>query len=119
MVGATEGFLGMNSIIAHVTTDTVWVSIGLFGQALFAGRFVVQWFASERSRRSVVPIHFWYLSIAGAAVLLAYAIHKRDIVFILGQSLGFFIYIRNLALIRRERKRIAPEVPGALSSRGG
>jgi lipid-A-disaccharide synthase-like uncharacterized protein len=102
-----------------MTTDVIWVTIGLFGQALFAGRFVVQWFASERSRRSIVPIHFWYLSIAGAAVLLAYAIHKRDIVFILGQSLGFVIYIRNLALIRRERARLAEDVPGAISSRGG
>jgi lipid-A-disaccharide synthase-like uncharacterized protein len=101
------------------TTDIIWVAIGLFGQALFAGRFVVQWFASERSKRSVVPIHFWYLSIAGAAVLLAYAIHKRDIVFILGQSLGFIIYLRNLALIRRERAAHAPDVPGAVSSRRG
>lgn len=109
----------MNTLISHITTDMAWVAVGLVGQALFAGRFIVQWFASERSRRSVVPIHFWYLSIGGAAVLLAYAIHKRDIVFILGQSLGFFIYIRNLALIRRERKKIASDVPEALSSRGG
>ena len=101
------------------TTDIIWVTIGLFGQALFAGRFVVQWFASERSKRSVVPIHFWYLSIAGAAVLLAYAIHKRDIVFMLGQSLGFIIYLRNLALIRRERTPEAPDLPGAVSSRRG
>jgi lipid-A-disaccharide synthase-like uncharacterized protein len=109
----------VSSISANVTVDAVWVAIGLFGQALFAGRFVVQWFASERSRRSVVPIQFWYLSIAGAAVLLAYAIHKRDIVFILGQSLGFIIYIRNLALIYRERQKIAQDVPATLSSRGG
>jgi lipid-A-disaccharide synthase-like uncharacterized protein len=109
----------MNSAMTSITTDAVWVGVGLAGQALFAGRFIVQWFASERSKRSVVPIHFWYLSIAGAAVLLAYAIHKHDIVFIIGQSLGFFIYIRNLALIHRERRKIAPAVPPALSSRGG
>lgn len=82
-----------------------WVIIGLGGQALFTGRFLVQWLASEREGRSVVPIAFWYLSIGGAVILLAYAIHRRDPVFILGQSMGLAIYLRNLWLIHAERRR--------------
>ena len=83
----------------------VWIAIGLLGQAMFSARFLVQWIASERTRRSVVPLAFWYFSIAGGAILLAYAIHRLDPVFILGQSTGIFIYSRNLHLIRRERLR--------------
>ncbi len=77
---------------------TLWTAVGLVGQALFTSRFFVQWVVSERRRRSVVPRAFWYLSIAGSLVLLAYAIHRRDPVFILGQSAGIFIYVRNLIL---------------------
>jgi len=80
-----------------------WLALGFAAQALFAGRFIVQWIASERKRRSVVPVAFWYLSIAGSAMLLVYAIHRRDPVFILGQSTGVLIYGRNLHLIRRTR----------------
>ncbi len=79
----------------------VWLALGFLAQALFAGRFVVQWIASERKGRSVVPVAFWYLSIAGSVMLLVYAIHRRDPVFILGQSTGVLIYGRNLHLIRR------------------
>lgn len=84
--------------------ELAWVAIGFGGQALFMMRFVVQWFVSERERRSVIPVSFWWLSIAGAGILLVYAIHRRDPVFILGQSLGFFVYVRNLWLIRAERR---------------
>jgi lipid-A-disaccharide synthase-like uncharacterized protein len=84
--------------------NTLWLSIGFFGQALFACRFIVQWIASEKRGRSVIPNAFWYLSIGGGAVLLLYAIHQRDPVFILGQSTGVFIYARNLVLLRRERQ---------------
>ncbi|MCC7330454.1 MAG: lipid-A-disaccharide synthase N-terminal domain-containing protein [Gammaproteobacteria bacterium] len=90
-----------------MTTDTVWVAIGLLGQALFAGRFLVQWLASERTGRSIVPLGFWYLSIGGSAILLAYALHRHDVVFTLGQLFGFVVYGRNLSLIRRERRRLA------------
>jgi lipid-A-disaccharide synthase-like uncharacterized protein len=83
--------------------DVWWLLVGFGGQALFMGRFVVQWLASERQRRSVVPVSFWYLSIVGALVLLAYAMHRRDPVFVAGQGLGVAIYVRNLALIRAER----------------
>jgi len=83
--------------------DDAWLLLGFAGQALFMGRFVLQWMASERHRRSVVPVSFWYLSIAGALVLLAYALHRRDPVFVAGQGLGVAIYVRNLQLIRRAR----------------
>ena len=82
-----------------------WVAFGLGGQLLFTARFIVQWIASERAGRSVVPIAFWYFSIGGGAILLTYAIYRADPVFILGQSLGVFIYSRNLWLIHAEKKR--------------
>lgn len=85
-------------------TELAWVLFGLFGQLMFSGRFIVQWLASERVRRSVIPVTFWYFSIAGGLVLLSYAIYRADPVFILGQSLGVFIYARNLWLIRREKR---------------
>ncbi len=82
----------------------MWLTIGFLGQALFAARFLVQWIASERRRESVVPVSFWYLSLGGAAILLAYAIWRRDPVFVLGQAFGFVVYTRNLALIGRRAK---------------
>lgn len=82
-----------------------WVVFGLLGQLMFTGRFLVQWIASERAKKSVMPVVFWYFSIAGGLILLAYAIYRKDPVFVLGQSLGVFIYARNLWLIRRERHR--------------
>ncbi len=77
-----------------------WLIVGFVGQALFASRFILQWLASERAKRSVVPTAFWYFSLAGSSVLLAYAIHRADPVFILGQASGLGIYLRNLHLIR-------------------
>lgn len=81
-----------------------WVVFGLAGQMLFMGRFLVQWIASERQGRSVIPIAFWYFSIGGGVMLFAYACYRADPVFILGQSVGVFIYARNLWLIRAERR---------------
>ena len=86
-------------------TSRVWLVIALAGQALFTLRFLAQWIASEKARKSTVPIAFWWLSLAGGAVLLTYAIHRRDPVFALGQGAGLFIYIRNLMLIGRQRRR--------------
>lgn len=94
-----------------MTSDRLWLAVGLSGQLLFAARFILQWWQSERSGRSVIPIGFWYCSVLGGAVLLIYAIHRADIVFILGQGSGLFIYLRNLHLIRRERP--APAASGA------
>ena len=96
----------MNSVLGwfHVTSraELLWVLFGLLGQLMFTGRFLVQWIASERARRSVVPVMFWYFSIAGGLMLLAYAAYRADPVFILGQSLGVVIYARNLWLIRHQ-----------------
>ena len=79
-----------------------WLALGFLGQALFASRFVVQWVASERRRRSVVPGVFWWLSIGGAVCLLAYALLRRDIVIVAGQLAGLLVYARNLVLARRQ-----------------
>ncbi len=92
------------------TTETAWLAVGFIGQVLFAMRFVIQWVRSERARRSVIPVTFWYFSIGGGLVLLAYAIHRQDPVFILGQMLGVFIYSRNLYFIARERQPAASDV---------
>lgn len=82
-----------------------WLAVGFLGQALFSARFLVQWIASERARRSVVPLAFWLLSIGGGLTLLIYAIHRHDPVFIVGQAGGLLIYGRNLMLIYRERRQ--------------
>jgi lipid-A-disaccharide synthase-like uncharacterized protein len=84
-----------------MTTEQVWVGVGLLGQGLFSARFLVQWIASERRRQSVVPRQFWYFSLGGGLVLLVYSIYRQDVVFILGQGTGLFIYLRNLYFIRR------------------
>ena len=75
-----------------------WVVLGFAAQGLFTMRFLVQWIASERQKRSVVPRSFWYLSVVGGALLLVYAIYRRDPVFILGQATGLIVYVRNLML---------------------
>lgn len=82
-------------------TEFWWVILGLTAQMSFSARFILQWIASERAGRSFVPVAFWYLSITGGSMLLAYAIYRQDIVFILGQSLGLVVYTRNLILIHR------------------
>jgi lipid-A-disaccharide synthase-like uncharacterized protein len=79
-----------------------WYAIGFVGQVLFGSRFFVQWLASERHKRVVIPGLFWYLSLFGGVALLAYAIHRKDPVFAIGQGAGLLIYARNLALMRRE-----------------
>lgn len=81
-----------------------WVLIGLFGQFLFGARFIVQWISSERRRESHIPIQFWYLSLIGGAITAAYAIHRRDPVFVVGQASGLIVYIRNLMLIHAGRR---------------
>jgi lipid-A-disaccharide synthase-like uncharacterized protein len=90
--------------------DMVWIAIGFLGQFLFMMRFLWQWVQSERQRRSIIPIAFWYFSLAGGMTLFAYAVHRRDPVFITGQSLGLLVYARNLLLIGREKRASAPPV---------
>ena len=83
---------------------STWMAVGFLGQTMFFGRFLVQWIVAERRRESVVPVSFWYLSIAGGLILLAYALHRHDPVFIAGQALGSVVYVRNLMLIHRKKR---------------
>lgn len=101
----------IDSAIGWLTVDHVWLAIGFLGQGLFASRFLVQWLASERARRSVMPITFWYFSLGGGVILLAYSIYKMDPVFILGQGLGLIVYLRNLYLIFVEHSAAGQENP--------
>ena len=84
-----------------------WVLLGFVAQALFTARFLVQWIASERAGKSVVPVAFWLFSIGGGLLLLVYALYRRDPVFIAGQAFGSFVYFRNLYFVMRDR-RAAP-----------
>ncbi len=84
-------------------TPWVWWVIGGVGQAVFFSRFFVQWLASEAAKKSVIPNAFWWLSLVGSSLLLAYAIYRKDPIFIIGQMSGFLIYSRNLVLIKKER----------------
>lgn len=86
-------------------TTQIWIGVGLLGQAMFTSRFLVQWIASERVGRSMIPMAFWWLSIGGGVTLLSYAIWRQDPVFILGQAFGVIVYSRNLILIARGRLR--------------
>jgi lipid-A-disaccharide synthase-like uncharacterized protein len=85
----------------------LWVLFGFIAQFMFTMRFAVQWIASERARRSVVPVAFWFFSVAGGALLFVYAIYRQDPVFIAGQGLGLFIYLRNIWLIYVERRSMS------------
>ncbi|MFN0263734.1 lipid-A-disaccharide synthase N-terminal domain-containing protein [Tepidamorphus sp. 3E244] len=97
-------------MFAAIGADKIWLAIGFVGQALFSGRFLVQWIASEKARKSIIPHAFWIFSVAGGATLLAYAIYKQDPVFITGQAAGLLIYSRNIYFILRER-RLAKDGP--------
>ena len=99
----------LQQILTELRQGGLWLALGFTGQLIFATRFVVQWIASERKGRSVVPIHFWYLSIAGSVLLLTFALHERsvrggELVWIFGQSFNIFVYVRNLMLLSRTRK---------------
>jgi lipid-A-disaccharide synthase-like uncharacterized protein len=89
-----------------VDKETIWLAVGFLGQGLFSARFIVQWIKSERERKSVFPVAFWYFSIAGGVTLLAYAIYRKDPVFIVGQLTGLFIYLRNLYFVIYEHKNL-------------
>ena len=95
-----------------------WVILGLVAQGLFFGRFFIQWIASERKGESTVPVAFWFFSVFGGGLLLLYAIHQRDIVFILGQAGGLVIYARNLMLIYQKKPRTPERLPRVESSDG-
>jgi lipid-A-disaccharide synthase-like uncharacterized protein len=82
-----------------------WLAFGLVAQLFFTARFLVQWIASERAGRSVIPVAFWFFSIGGGLLLLVYALYRRDPVFIAGQAFGVFVYARNLHFELRDRRR--------------
>ena len=90
-----------------VTRLDWWVLLGFVAQAFFTARFAVQWLASERAGKSVIPIAFWWCSIGGGLLLFVYALYRRDPVFILGQGFGVFVYLRNLQFVLRERRQRA------------
>lgn len=93
-------------VMTWFTKDHIWLLIGLLAQGLFASRFLVQWFKSEAEGRSVIPIAFWYFSVVGGALSLAYAIYIESVPYILGQGSGLIVYGRNLWLIARERREL-------------
>jgi lipid-A-disaccharide synthase-like uncharacterized protein len=84
--------------------DAIWHAAGFLGQIVFTMRFVVQWIASEKQGKSIIPIHFWFFSIAGSLVLLVYSFWLRNPVFVVAQSFGCFVYVRNLTLLAKEKK---------------
>jgi lipid-A-disaccharide synthase-like uncharacterized protein len=86
-----------------------WVVLGFVAQGFFTMRFLVQWIASERARASVIPVAFWFFSIAGGLLLLVYALYRRDPVFIAGQAFGLIVYLRNLYFIVNGRKAVASD----------
>jgi lipid-A-disaccharide synthase-like uncharacterized protein len=88
-----------STISEQVAGHPFWFIVGFAGQAVFGGRFILQWIVSEYKKRSYVPVAFWYISLVGSLILLTYAIHRRDLIFILGLSLNTLIYVRNLHLI--------------------
>ena len=79
---------------------------GFAAQAIFAARFIVQWIASEKEKRSVIPMAFWYLSLTGGIMLFIYAVYRKDPVFILGQASGLIVYVRNIIFRLREKKQL-------------
>ncbi len=91
----------------------IWLALGFTGQALFTLRFLSQWIVSERSRRSVMPTAFWYFSLGGGVLLLIYAVHRLDPVFIVGQAAGLVVYSRNLYFIRNEGRGGPRRLPDA------
>lgn len=97
------------------TTELIWLMIGFIAQLMFSMRFILQWIASERAKRSIVPEVFWYFSLAGGILLFAYAIYRLDPVFMMGQGMGLLIYVRNIQLIWRQ-KDSTPEGGGARDS---
>lgn len=112
---------GIGNLLAHLgqslqhaisgasATDMVWLAIGIAGQCLFMMRFIVQWVHSERHGESLIPVSFWYLSLFGGLIVLAYGVHKLDPVIILGQLPGTVVYTRNLMLIKRNAMQSKPK----------
>ncbi len=104
--GGHSRTISFNQGATTVSIEQFWLSIGFLGQAFFSMRIIVQWLASERRKESVIPIAFWFFSIAGGVTLFAYALHRRDPVFMIGEATGTLIYLRNLYLIWRKYRAV-------------
>lgn len=111
---------GFWSVLLNVSSPVgfAWVLLGFFGQVLFTGRMIVQWLSSERQRRSVVPVGFWWMSLIGATMLLAYFVWRKEPIGVLGQATGWFVYVRNLWLIYRPHD-VAAAAGSALAEQRG
>jgi len=94
-------------ILAMSFEELLWMGFGFLGQGIFFSRWLVQWLVSERNAESQIPVSFWYMSLVGSLMVLAYAIHRADLVFIVGQGVGTVVYVRNLILLHRAKKRVA------------
>jgi lipid-A-disaccharide synthase-like uncharacterized protein len=99
--------------------EMAWLAVGFGGQLIFTARFLVQWAASEKKRESVVPVAFWWISLGGGLTLLAYAVHRQDPPFILGQGMGLFVYIRNLMLVSKAKRRHEKRQARRVKSKAG
>ncbi|MBB4007645.1 lipid-A-disaccharide synthase N-terminal domain-containing protein [Allorhizobium taibaishanense] len=102
----------MNDLLAyfkiHDTADLIWLGLGVVAQLMFSLRFIIQWLVSEKQKRSVIPAAFWWFSVIGGIMLLAYGIHRGEPIIMLGQGLGIVVYIRNLMLLHQGRKTDLP-----------
>ncbi len=90
------------------TTELVWITIGFTAQFMFSMRFTMQWVATEKARASIIPETFWYFSLAGGLLLLAYAVYRMDPVFKIGQAAGLVIYARNIYFIWLSKRAPSP-----------
>jgi lipid-A-disaccharide synthase-like uncharacterized protein len=99
--------VGAYFVDVFITRADWWLILGFVAQGMFTLRFLLQWIASERAGRSVIPLAFWIFSIGGGLLLLVYALYRKDAVFIAGQAFGIFVYLRNLYFVLRERKAAA------------
>jgi lipid-A-disaccharide synthase-like uncharacterized protein len=107
MLGDLIQHLGNYLYDVFVVRFDTWAVLGFIAQALFSARFLVQWIASERARRSIIPMAFWWFSIAGGTLLFIYSLYRKDPVFIAGQGGGLLIYARNVMFVLREQRQEA------------
>jgi lipid-A-disaccharide synthase-like uncharacterized protein len=106
-------------MITSITAQNIWVMVGFIGQVIFGLRFVIQWIATERKKKVVVPVAFWYMSLAGTIILLSYSIYRLDPVFIAGFSLNMIIYLRNLYFVYLHRRPAANGIASGSSQSQG
>jgi lipid-A-disaccharide synthase-like uncharacterized protein len=109
--------LGLYFYDVIVARFDFWAAFGILAQFVFGARFIVQWIASEKAERSVIPVGFWFLSIGGGMMTLVYGFARHDLVIILGQAFSIFIYVRNLMLIAREKGGSRPRDPTGSSAK--